>query len=156
VRLKPHREEARRARGHSPQAGVLYSLASVKDRIGVAMIDDGIKSGAINQDSVLIEPNERQHRIALAFVAGGTGLETNPDHAGDHEHQRAQAVQDSRRATRPHRRPKGMKGAIAKAEELNKLIEQCDLQQFSLFGFAMAPFMPFGPSVRTELRAEQS
>ena len=48
-------------------------LGSVKDRVAAAMIDQGIKEGKINQDTIIIEPTSGNTGIGLAFVAASKG-----------------------------------------------------------------------------------
>lgn len=49
-------------------------LGSVKDRVANAMIEQGIKDGKINQDTIIIEPTSGNTGIGLAFVCAAKGL----------------------------------------------------------------------------------
>ena len=92
--------------------------ASVKDRIGAAMIIAMEKAGIINQDTVLIEPTSGHTGIALAFVAASRGyrLKLVMPESMSIERRKMLAFLGAEIVLTPA--AQGMKGAIATAEEL--------------------------------------
>lgn len=95
-------------------------LGSVKDRVAYAMIEQGIKDGAINQDTVIIEPTSGNTGIGLAFVTAAKGLHlilTMPDTMSV-ERRKIVSALGAQIVLTPGR--DGMKGAIKRAEELKE------------------------------------
>jgi cysteine synthase len=122
-------------------------IGSVKDRIGVAMIDAMEAKGAIGPDTTIVEPTSGNTGIALAFVAAARGYKLTlvmPD-SMSLERRRMLLLLGAHLELTPA--TQGMRGAIAKAEEILRSNNNAVMpQQFS---------NPANPEIHRRTTAEE-
>ncbi|MEM7269455.1 MAG: cysteine synthase A [Pseudomonadota bacterium] len=122
-------------------------IASVKDRIGVSMIDDLEERGLLKNGSTIIEPTSGNTGIALAFTAAARGyrLILCMPESMSMERRKMLALLGAELVLSPQ--GEGMKGAISKAEALAEEIEGAIIpQQFS---------NPANPAIHVKTTAEE-
>jgi cysteine synthase A len=122
-------------------------LGSVKDRIGFAMIQAAEEQGLINKDTVIIEPTSGNTGIALSYVATVKGYRciiVMPETMSIERRKLVKALGAEIVLTEG---PKGMKGAIEKAQELSNEYENSFIpQQFN---------NPANPEIHRNTTAEE-
>jgi len=144
---------SRIAKAHGVAADILGKceffnpLASVKDRIGLAMIEAAERAGRLKKSTVLIEPSSGNTGIALAFVCAAKGYRlilTMPESMSVERRKMLKLLGAELELTPA---ALGMKGAIARAEELQRTLPDALIpQQFQ---------NPANPEIHRKTTAEE-
>ncbi len=144
---------SRIAKAHGVAADILGKceffnpLASVKDRIGLAMIEAAERAGRLKKSTVLIEPTSGNTGIALAFVCAAKGYRlilTMPESMSVERRKMLKLLGAELELTPA---ALGMKGAIARAEELQRTLPDALIpQQFQ---------NPANPEIHRKTTAEE-
>lgn len=133
----------------------LNPAGSVKDRVGLALIEEAEKKGLLNKDSVIIEPTSGNTGIGLAMAAAVKGYKAiivMPETMSE-ERKKLMIAHGAELVLTDGK--KGMAGAIEKAEELAKETPGSFIpDQFSNPDNALAHFKTTGPEILKDTKGE--
>jgi len=121
---------------------------SIKDRAALSMINEAIKQGKINKNTVIIEPTSGNTGISLAMIASTLGNRTIFTMPANMSEERIQMLKSYKAEVVLTPVNKGMEGAIKKAEELKSNIADSFIcAQFDNPANALAHYQTTGPEI---------